>query len=160
MEYKVHLIPLNPTIGFTKWRAMVVDYDPTLPEGSIISCWEAICSGQIFGYAVMTYDSDSETHQPSELAGFMHWSSTRVGFVPGETVHLQDFYIKPEWREMYVGESALRVFLGELAKLPVSRAWWETAQFNVIAQGLYDKVGTRDAVRYLVDFARNRKDFL
>ncbi|MCE2790023.1 MAG: GNAT family N-acetyltransferase [Saprospiraceae bacterium] len=74
--------------------------------------------------------------QKDEIIGMALFYSTFSTW-KGKTLYLEDFYVKPEIRNMGIGQKLFNAFLHEAKKLGARQAKWQVLDWNTEAQRFY-----------------------
>lgn len=125
-----------------EWRAMVLDYDPNIPDPDI--GWR-----KFFG--------TTKTHfgffavRDEDIAGFIHYQLQSITFVEEPVCYIADLYVKPEFRRLGVATDLINGLLLKAMSSDWARVYWVTENDNP-ARALYDRLAKQDFVRYHVDF--------
>jgi GNAT superfamily N-acetyltransferase len=116
------------------WKGYLEFYKTELPEEMYSICFERMMS-----------ESEHEFHglvaeKEGKIVGIVHYLFHRHGWRIENICYLQDLYVLPDQRGGGVGRTLIEAVY-KIAEKVGSSVYWNTADDNVQARILYDKVG-------------------
>ncbi|MFZ7087385.1 GNAT family N-acetyltransferase [Curtobacterium sp. RRHDQ10] len=95
----------------------------------------------LFGAHPQAFAFVVDAEEPGRLAGMAVWFLTYSTWTGGHGVHLEDLYVRPEYRGAGHGRALIRRLAAECTANGWSRLEWSVLDTNAGAVGFYESMG-------------------
>lgn len=95
----------------------------------------------LFGPAPRVWAFVADADEPGRLAAIAIWFITYSTWTGAHGVHLEDLYVRPEYRSRGLGRALLGRLAEECTARGLTRLEWTVLDWNTPAIGFYERIG-------------------
>jgi GNAT superfamily N-acetyltransferase len=130
---------------FRMWEAYLAFYKTSLPREVYENTWARIMAGENGMYAAIAEIDGRPVGITNFVYHYQFWG-------PKPRIYLNDLYVDPDVRGGGAGRALIAHVVEHAKANDAEKVYWMTADDNVTARRLYDKVAVLRAFRqYVVD---------
>jgi ribosomal protein S18 acetylase RimI-like enzyme len=117
------------------WRGYLTFYETTVDNDVTAETWRRLLDPEhtIKGFCAV----DAKGH----LVGIVHYLFHPVTWAKSDRCYLEDLFVSPDARVKGAGRALIEAVYRAAEKAGADQVYWLTAQSNVTARRLYDRIG-------------------
>jgi len=128
------------------WTGYLAFYQVTLDDGTTESTFSRITDGDSDVHGAIARDSGGNA------IGIVHWLTHPSTWTQSDYCYLEDLFVAPESRGSGAGKALIEHVQAWAREHGSAKVYWLTAESNLTAQALYDRVAERSGfIQYEVE---------
>ena len=128
------------------WSGYLAFYEVTLDDATTASTFSRITQADSDVHGAIALDSDGKA------IGIVHWLTHPSTWTQGDYCYLEDLFVAPEARGAGAGKALIEHVRAWAREHGSAKVYWLTAESNLAAQALYDRVAERSGfIQYEVE---------
>jgi len=128
------------------WSGYLAFYEVVLDDATTESTFSRITHADSDVHGAIARDSDGNA------IGLVHWLTHPSTWTQGDYCYLEDLFVAPESRGAGAGGALIDHVRGWASEHGSAKVYWLTAESNLTAQALYDRVASRSGfIQYEIE---------
>lgn len=119
------------------WNGYLTFYETQLDDTTTEATWARLLDPAVDMYGALARDDDGRA------VGLVHWLTHAATWTVTDYCYLEDLFVAPDARSGGIGEALIDHVTTWARGHGSAKVYWLTAETNVVARRLYDRVAER-----------------